>query len=179
MGQSGVRNVVVEAEEGVDGDKELVCYVEGEGSLDMDLLRRKVEESLPSQMHPSEWVAVGSIPLTAHGKIDVGKLSQERRRVDSQGEIGARDEVERQILEVWSEKLGRAGMGVRSNFFSWGGDSIRAIRVVGELNKRYGFGLEVKDFFVHQTIESLGNYIRGGDRGASAGLQKAKQQVDG
>ncbi|HYN19947.1 MAG TPA: amino acid adenylation domain-containing protein, partial [Thermoanaerobaculia bacterium] len=66
----GVREAVVLAREGQDGDKRLVAYVvDGEG-VETEALRSYLSGKLPPHMVPSGFVVLDSLPLMANGKVD-------------------------------------------------------------------------------------------------------------
>ena len=56
-------------------------YFVSSASADLDQIREKSKEHLPSYMHPSRVLNVGSFPLNANGKIDrkalLGQLEAE------------------------------------------------------------------------------------------------------
>ncbi|WP_188938387.1 acyl carrier protein, partial [Puia dinghuensis] len=58
-------------------------------------------------------------------------------------------------------------VGIDDNFFSLGGDSIKAITLVSRINKALDGSLEVSHIFQHQTIATLAAAIRSGDETTS------------
>jgi non-ribosomal peptide synthase protein (TIGR01720 family) len=62
--------------------------------------------------------------------------------------------VEIELANVWQEVLGRKEIGINENFFSIGGDSIKAIQIVSRMNKA-GYKLKMSDLFRHPVISLL------------------------
>ncbi|WP_316522805.1 non-ribosomal peptide synthetase [Kitasatospora brasiliensis] len=160
----GVKDGVVVAREDVPGDKRLVAYLVPAGA---DLpaaadLAGHCSAALPGYMVPTAFVALERIPLTVNGKLDQRALP-----APDQGALGTaaayvapRTPVEEQVAAVWSEVLGVERVGVEDGFFELGGDSIRAVALVGALRES-GFDLAVRDVFEHRTVARLAELITG------------------
>ncbi|HQA67127.1 MAG TPA: amino acid adenylation domain-containing protein [Aggregatilineales bacterium] len=150
-------NVVV-AREDQAGRKQLVAYVvtgtrEQPGVLE---LRNHLAASLPDYMVPAQVVFLDALPLTPNGKVDRAALpapSGERPELESEF-VAARDEVERQLAEIWAEVLGLEKVGVHDNFFELGGDSILSIQVIARANQA-GLRLSPRQLFQHPTVAGL------------------------
>jgi len=70
----------------------------------------------------------------------------------------ARDEREADLVAVLREVLGLGEIGIHDNFFSLGGDSIKAIQVVARLRAR-GYQVRVPLLFQHMTIAELAPWL--------------------
>ncbi|MFI0982578.1 amino acid adenylation domain-containing protein [Streptomyces sp. NPDC021093] len=154
-----VRTALVVARRTDDGRPELVGYVvpaAGTAAPDQAALRAHVGERLPEYMVPSAIVVLDSLPLTDVGKIDTDALPAPDRasRGVSTDLVAPRSDAETEIAEVWRTVLGTSDFGVRDNFFVIGGDSVRAVAVVGAL-RRKGYPVTVRDVFEHRTIEDF------------------------
>ncbi|WP_410598227.1 amino acid adenylation domain-containing protein [Amycolatopsis sp. lyj-90] len=123
--------------------------------LDAADLRDHLSRLLPTYMVPAAFVPLDRFPVTANGKIDRTALPEPvAGHATPAGSVAPRDPGERAMAEVWGTALGVGSVGVHDNFFALGGDSIRAIQVVGVLRKR-GLPVTVQDLLLHQTVESL------------------------
>ncbi|WP_310622345.1 condensation domain-containing protein [Flexibacterium corallicola] len=69
--------------------------------------------------------------------------------------VPPRNEFEYQLCHIWSEVLGLQKIGVNSNFFQVGGESIHAIKLVTQINQQLGRQLTVATIFRHPTIATL------------------------
>src|SRR6185312_14069987 len=60
--------------------------------------------------------------------------------------------------EAWAQALGLDRVSVDDGFFDLGGDSIRAIVLVGAV-RAAGFQIAVKDVFAHRTVAALAAFL--------------------
>jgi len=58
------------------------------------------------------------------------------------------------ICQVWSNSIGIDLVGIYDNYFELGGDSVQAIQIVAELNRR-GFSFIIQQLFEHPTVAEL------------------------
>jgi len=152
-----VKEAVVLAREDEPGHKRLVGYVVADGEPpSVSALREHLGRNLPDYMVPSAFVFLDALPLTPNGKVDRRALpapSGERPELESEF-VAARDEVERQLAEIWAEVLGLEKVGVHDNFFELGGDSILSIQVIARANQA-GLRLSPRQLFQHPTVAGL------------------------
>ncbi|GAA2787162.1 non-ribosomal peptide synthetase [Crossiella cryophila] len=136
----------------------LVAYFTG-APAELADLREHLGRTLPAYMVPALFVPVDAFPLTVNGKIDHAALPDPdaHRAQHTADQLAPRNPVEQIIAETWAEVLGVPTVGVRDNFFTLGGDSIRAIRVVGALRPR-GIDLSVQNLLLHQSVEELARF---------------------
>jgi amino acid adenylation domain-containing protein len=158
-----VRTALVVARQFEGGRSELVGYVvpAAEAAVpDQAVLRAFVGERLPEYMVPSAIVVLDSLPLTDVGKIDTDALPAPDRasRGVSTDLVAPRSDAETEIAAVWSTVLGTADFGVRDNFFTLGGDSVRAVAVVGALRQQ-GYHVTVRDVFEHRSVEAFARIL--------------------
>jgi aryl carrier-like protein len=89
---------------------------------------------LPDYMVPSAFVRMDSFPLTANGKLDRQALPVPRgdalARQVYEAPLG---EIEILLAGIWSELLGVEQIGRHDNFFSLGGHSLMAVRLVSRI----------------------------------------------
>jgi amino acid adenylation domain-containing protein len=70
-----IKNVVVEAPENKQGDKQLVAYIIPNGTFDKQAILTYLKSKLPSHLIPERLVEMKSLPLTSNGKIDRKSLT--------------------------------------------------------------------------------------------------------
>ncbi|GLV98120.1 non-ribosomal peptide synthetase [Streptomyces lavendulae] len=175
-----VAEAVALVREDTPGDKQLVAYLVPEtGAADADLapaaLRDALGEALPAYMVPSAYLRLDALPLTANGKLDRRALPAPGREATTVGEhVGARDAAEASIAAVWAEVLGLETVGVHDNYFDLGGDSIRAVTLVGALREA-GWETSVRDVFEHRTVARLRAAL--GDQAGDGSAERADGPV--
>ncbi len=152
-----------------DGGRYLVAYVipasgsatEADRSRAPAALVERLRQELPEQMVPSAVVALDRLPLTPSGKFDRSALVAlaEGTPVAGGEPAAPRDHRERMLCGIWADVLRLDGIGIRDNFFAFGGDSILSIQVAARA-KLQGLHINARHVFLHQTVEELAAYAR-------------------
>jgi amino acid adenylation domain-containing protein len=146
-----------------NGDPRLVAYlVATDGGPEPSELRELLRGTLPDYMVPAAFVRLPVLPLTVNGKLDRAALPAPDRSalgVEAQF-VAPRDEVERLVAVTTGEVLGVARVGAHDGFFELGGDSIRAVTLVGAL-RAAGLDVSVRDVFEARTVGALAELIGG------------------
>ncbi|MDY0816159.1 serine hydrolase domain-containing protein, partial [Kitasatospora purpeofusca] len=116
------------------GEKSLIAYlVTTSDTTDTTTpdIRTFLADSLPDYMVPAAVMTIGSIPLTANGKVDHRALpSPDLAAFATEEYVAPSGPAEERLAAVWSEVLGVPRVGSTDNFFALGGDSIRAVQVL-------------------------------------------------
>jgi amino acid adenylation domain-containing protein len=173
----GVRDTVVVAAEEPAGGTRLVAYAVG--AFDPDELRAWLRERLPDALVPSVLVRLDALPHTPNGKIDRSALPPVTG-VDATASpfVAPRDDLERQIAEIWGRALAVDSVGALDDFFDLGGHSLLAVRIVAEIERRCGIAVTPNALLEHSTVESLARLIRV-DGGPKAGASVVAVQPNG
>ena len=163
MSHPQVREAVVIAREGGEGEKRLVAYVVAgeQGRASVNELRAYLKERLPEALVPSAIAMLDALPKTVSGKIDRKALpALDRSRPDlKEGYTEPRTELEIYIAEMWQEILGLDKIGVHDDFFELGGDSIRGAIFINKLQERLGQQVYVVILFDAPNIADLTDYL--------------------
>uniref|UniRef100_UPI001300287E non-ribosomal peptide synthetase n=1 Tax=Streptomyces triticisoli TaxID=2182797 RepID=UPI001300287E len=126
--------------------------VDFSAGLDVTELRRFAGARLPEHLVPAAFVVLDSVPLTANGTLDRAALPEPQ--VARRPHRVARTPEERLLADAFTEVLGTARVGLDDDFFSLGGDSISAMRVVA-LARAGGLGLTARTVFECRTVAAL------------------------
>jgi thioesterase domain-containing protein/acyl carrier protein len=105
--------------------------------------------------------------LNASGKLDRQALPDPGVVATSVAPVEPRDELERQIAEIWRDVLLIEQVGIRDSFFDLGGHSLLAVRMFARLEQQLGVVLPLAALFEAPTIEGLAAAIRRGTRPTS------------
>lgn len=144
------------------GGAQLVAYVTRRDGLSVDpgILRQTCAQQLPTYMVPSHVVVMDAFPVTANGKIDRSALPEPGNVAEQQqGYMGARTATEHGLVAIWERVLQRHPVGIQDDFFALGGHSLRALQLLGEVEKQFGHTFPLLTFFQHPTIEVLAALI--------------------
>lgn len=145
-----------------DGESKLVAYCAAKEDPGKREIQKWLETRLPPYMIPGQIVHMDELPLNANGKIDKKALLKAGIPAgEASGEAeGPRNAVEQELVGLWKELLGLSELSICDNYFTIGGDSIKAIKLVNALNQTMGLSLGVKDLFQYQDIAALAEHIQ-------------------
>ncbi|MFI6210226.1 amino acid adenylation domain-containing protein, partial [Streptomyces sp. NPDC051041] len=130
-------------------------------------LRALAERTLPEALVPAAFVVLPELPLTANGKLDRAALPAPdfAAAPDSRA---PRDATEKALCAAFAQLLGLPDVGIDDSFFTLGGDSVLAMRLVGAA-RRAGIALAVRDVFAHPTVAALAAVARPADAARAQG----------
>lgn len=132
------------------------------GPLETLAMRDALARQLPSYMLPSYFVELAALPQTRHFKVDRQALPlplQVPAPAAAPGQPQAQDDWTALVSQVWAEVLQVSVSQPQDNFFALGGDSIKAIQVVGHLRKK-GFTLRVAQLMQTPTVAEIAAVLR-------------------
>ncbi len=118
-------------------------------------LRAHLAGCLPAHMIPSQWTFVPRIPRKRSGKVDPRALVSPLGR-----SVEHRDEGLQELTSIFSELLGHE-IGAKDDFFLSGGHSLLAIKLLGQIESRFGARLSVSDFVEAPTAKALWTRLQG------------------
>ena len=128
----------------VDRDNEqgarIIAFVQVD-NVDMDNradIMSFLDGRIESYMLPADIVTIQEMPLLPNGKIDVDKLALPALDTTnaSANILQATNDIEREVLTVWSEILDNKAIRLEDDFFYLGGNSLLAIRMMIQLGQR-------------------------------------------
>ncbi len=144
------------------GSSELVAWLVGPIGLSTTVgaVRDALKGSVPNYMLPAKIVCLQRLPLNASGKVDVRALPlPEDTNADCTTVGQLHNKAEQDLARLYSVVLGITGNAAsaidrEANFFSLGGDSIRAIQLVS-LARSEGYQFSLKEIFASETLAGL------------------------
>ncbi|NEQ68437.1 MAG: amino acid adenylation domain-containing protein, partial [Symploca sp. SIO2D2] len=143
--------------EDTPGEKRVVAYVvpQPEVTLTTSTLRQFLTHKLPGYMIPSALMILESLPLTPNGKIDRRALKAPSNSSDWETFVEARNQLELQLVQLWSKVLKLDKIGVQDNFFELGGHSLLASYLMTQIKQQLGKDIPLVRLFQNPTIEQL------------------------
>ncbi len=113
-------------------------------------------ERVPVYAVPSRILLLPALPLTANGKVDRGALAATAGpQAASAGAQPPRGATEEALAALWHEHLPHWSPDRNANFFTAGGDSLTALRLLTAIERRLGAAVPVRRFFAAPTIAAL------------------------
>jgi amino acid adenylation domain-containing protein len=132
----------------------LTSWVTSDPDADLAAVRRELGAVLPDAAIPTHLVRVDAFPVDVGGKVDETALL--RANGAAAGEpAGAAELGPPQLVEAWRAETGAAPRNEDENFFTAGGASLGAARLVGRLARTSGVELELSDFFAAPMFRTL------------------------
>ncbi len=148
-----IRDCAVVVRKDSHGEDALFAYVTSAETVNFDAIRAEMKTALPDYMIPAYMMQIDAIPVTRNGKLDKRALPMIELRSDSEY-IPPGNLAEQYLCEVLCDVLGVASISVKDSFFEFGGDSIKAIRVISKLREK-GLRLTVRDIMENATVEEI------------------------
>lgn len=144
------------------GIPRIVAAVVPDGSAELSVpdLLRNARGALPVYMAPHTVYIAPELPLTVNGKLDRAAVAAGGDRAAEPAGPAPQPvtDEEKLLLGLAREVLGD-GTVLSDDFFALGGDSMRAIRLVGLAHDR-GLSLQVKDVYAAPQLRELANRAR-------------------
>ena len=156
----GVGQVAVESR-AVGGQPRLVAYVvrlAGSAPLDRRALTRRMALMLPDYMIPSIIVELDALPLTVNGKLDRAALPEpeiDNRPISTPPSTP----TQARLSELFERLTNAAAVGMDDDFFDLGGDSLRGLELILEIERSFNLKLPFSALYMAPTIRELGAII--------------------
>ncbi len=133
------------------------------------MLRPWLGDRLPGYLVPDFFVELEEFPLTPNGKID-RKALPEPMAIAATPAALPEDELQRQILSIWSDVLGHDRIGIDDSFFLIGGNSLRVVRVQARLQQLLGRPVPIAKLYEFFTIRTLSGHLAGNKKAPAPSL---------
>ncbi|MFZ4480149.1 MAG: condensation domain-containing protein, partial [Rhodoferax sp.] len=122
-------------------------------------LRHFLLERLAPYKVPSTILLVEAIPKGSTGKVQRNRLQTllaQRRVVEPVPPSGC---IELKLGVMFADVLGTGPVGAVDNFFVLGGDSLKGMQVLAQINRHFGLALPATALFRHPSVRTLAREI--------------------
>ncbi len=154
-----VRSALVLLREDIPGRQRLVGYVTVDAGTTAQQVGADIQAALrrelPEHMVPDTIVVLEKWPVTANGKIDRASLPLPAEVDDGPHSTKPSTPAELALHAIWTRLLNRDLIGLDTNFFAAGGNSLLVTQMIHLIHEQLGAALTVKDIFGHPTLRGL------------------------
>lgn len=143
-----------------DEGRQFICAFYTGTETDAKEIRNYIGKKLPKYMLPHLFIHLEKIPMTSSGKINRKALPEvDLYAVDTLVEyIAPSTEKEKILVSAIQNILGIEKVGVMDNFFDIGGDSLKAIELISQIEKQ-GYHTDTKKIFDCENIKELAEQL--------------------
>ncbi|MCW1242733.1 amino acid adenylation domain-containing protein, partial [Bacillus pretiosus] len=167
-----IKEAAVVVQENKEDEKYICAYVVSDKKLGDLKLREYLRGSLPEYMIPSYFVQVEEMPLTSNGKLNRKALPEQKVNEISNEYEAPRSNVEKILVEVWSEVLGLEKVGINDNFFEVGGHSLKATVLLSKIHKALNKDMTLNEIFSLPTIKEQSKYLEEKEENVYSKIEK-------
>ncbi|GAA0460375.1 condensation domain-containing protein [Sphingomonas molluscorum] len=115
-----------------------------------------LRQKLPAHMVPATFVILDQLPMRAGGKVDERLLTAMVTSDESDRGANGRDDLALSIMtEIWRRLIGVDEIPPRADFFSFGGHSLLAAKLVAAIAREFQVDLPVIRVFELRTLERI------------------------
>ncbi|MDO7888076.1 non-ribosomal peptide synthetase [Hymenobacter cheonanensis] len=152
-----VEETVAKTIKDAEGKLQLVCYYTAPAAI-ADL-REQLATRLNAYMLPTFLVHLPEFPLNSNGKIDKAALpSPEEVLLGSEFEL-PHEGLETELAAIWKAELGLKAISRDLSFYHMGGNSLKAMKIAGDIQRHLNVELKLMDIFLYPTIAKLAAFI--------------------
>lgn len=152
-----IKKAVVLSRKQSAGDNYLAAYYVADKELDKKELENHLLINMPEYMVPKVFVHMNEFPLTINGKLDRKQLP-EPTFVGQKDYIAPQTEEEKNLAILYGEVLNldpTTEISVEDDFYTLGGNSILAIRLVYKINNFFNIKMRLVDIINTKSIRQL------------------------
>ncbi len=149
----GIENALVVAVE-KGASKDIAAYFVAHEEIDLTDLKNHLGRIMPAFMIPMYFVRIEKIPLTPNGKVDRKALPDPEPDTRQSGSVESEElnPVEMSLSGIWRRVLEIENLSKHDNFFNVGGHSLKALRLLSQINREFNRTFQLSDIFEFPTI---------------------------
>ncbi len=120
-----------------------------------------LQQTLPIWMCPQRFIMLDTMPVSDNGKIDrrtLVRLVEKSQGVNSTPAT-ALSATGHSVLALWKSVLAQPNINVHESFFTLGGDSLAAVRLMVQINQTFNRHYPLSLLQTYDTVHSLAEFI--------------------
>ena len=157
LGCDGVTGAALRVHQRSIDDVQLLLYLTGPASP-ADV-RRQLADELPTWLLPQHVQTIDVIPLTASKKVDYNALPLPDELATAAEAEAALTATEAALGVIWAGILGQEVIGPDDNFFLLGGNSLKALLLISQIEKEFQVQPVMRDVFLNATLRACASHI--------------------
>jgi len=158
---NGLKNPVALVKKGKDGAAFIAAYyISDNESPTPDAVKSALVKQLPAFLIPQYIIRMDKMPFTPNGKLDKNALpypdleEEDIRQTDEPV-----TETEMMLSDTWKQLLDKTELDLSADFFTMGGNSIKAVAMISRIRKKTGVEIGLGELFRFPTIRSLSAFL--------------------
>ncbi|KAA3661228.1 MAG: amino acid adenylation domain-containing protein, partial [Chloroflexi bacterium] len=157
-----VRETAVITHEQPSGDKQLVAYavLAADTACNSTDLYDFLKDKLPIYMVPAAFVLLDAMPLLPNGKINRRALPAPDGTTIATQFVAPRHATEEILAGLWAQVLDIELVGIHDSFFTLGGHSIKATRLVSRIRETFDVDLPLRQLFEQPTVAETAVFLQ-------------------
>jgi len=159
-----IRQSAVTVQTENSGHKRLVGYAvpRENHAVSQAEVREFLMHKLPNYMIPASIVFLDALPLTLNGKIDRSALPAPQKEPLEYSGIITRpnSEIESRLGDIFKQLFGVRTVNTSVSFFDLGGDSLRMVELLLEIEKAFGKYISMAALLEAPSISELAHVLR-------------------
>ncbi|MBF0773761.1 non-ribosomal peptide synthetase [Mammaliicoccus sciuri] len=157
--QLNLKNIAVKYNQ---EDDNLIAFSQDFMNTEDDEIIKKLQNLIPNYMIPNEYVYIEQLHLNNNMKFDYSKLKS-RKSKNKKKKYNPKSKIEKRMINIWEEVLGITNIDVQDDLFTIGGNSIKAMKILSNINKEFDSNLSITDIMENPTIKGLIKIINSRD----------------
>ncbi|XP_023047992.1 beta-alanine-activating enzyme isoform X2 [Piliocolobus tephrosceles] len=147
--------------------EKLILFMVSKDASVKEYIFKELQKYLPSHAIPDELVLIDSLPFTSHGKIDVSELNKiylNYINLKSENKLSGKEDLWEKLQYLWKSTLNLPEDLLKvpdeSLFLNSGGDSLKSIRLLSEIEKLVGTSVPgLLEIILSSSILEIYNHI--------------------
>ncbi len=124
------------------------------------VIRQHLARRLPNYMLPQHVTLIQEVPLSNNGKVDTARLPKSVKHSEC---LAPRSDDEIRMRRLWAELLDKheERIGCDQSFFTQGGNSLLAMRLVRKIRLLTGNEIRLEDLYNNNTVQDMAAWVTG------------------